>query len=354
MDVWTYSGVSWVKQTGGAGQPESLPYVGEVWGNPTPSSIVLRDNTNALWTYDGLNWVKQSGGVNQPPSVVQVFGNNTSPSSIVMSDGSQLWTYNGTQWESQTGGINQPVSSYPFVYGNPTPISITMEDDSGILWVYNGSMWESQTGNTNQPANYGFVIGYPVPTSIVMIDNPNNLWTYNGTSWQKLTGGVNQPNGVSLNMFPPAINQNNATSANIIMQDSLANLWSYNGITWVQLTGLNANQAPSSFYSHVLNNNPTPTSLFWGSSQFSSQLMDLWTYNGTSWQKLTGGSDQPSAVFYYNNSIGPVGTGLVSTQLDDIPAPSNLSSGLFTNVAETINFAVITDPKGHLWMYNSK
>lgn len=214
--------------------------------------------------------------------------------------------------------------------------------------------WKQISGGLNQPQYSLSVWEHPSESFVLMSDESSALWEYNGSSWQKLTGGVNQPNGVSLNMFPPAINQNNATSANIIMQDSLANLWSYNGITWVQLTGLNANQAPSSFYSHVLNNNPTPTSLFWGSSQFSSQLMDLWTYNGTSWQKLTGGSDQPSAVFYYNNSIGPVGTGLVSTQLDDIPAPSNLSSGLFTNVAETINFAVITDPKGHLWMYNSK
>lgn len=357
--LWTYNESVWESQSGALGQPTRAA---EVYGSPTPISIVLRDDgSRKLWTYNGLIWDSQTGGANQPADIVSVFGSPT-PTSIVMSDNvRRLWTYNGVAWEVQSGGANQPTSVFQ-TYGSPTPTAIVALAESRSLWVFNGVIWESQTGGINQPPSVNGVYGSATPTSIVLVDdaNPHKLWTYNGSVWTGKTGGVNQPAAVDRVYASP-------TPDSIIIKESATpsgKLWTYNGIVWESQTG-GVNQPPSV---STVYTSSTPSSIV---MMDNANPRKLWTYDGTAWTSQTGGANQPAGIGEVYASPAP--TAIVMTdnanprklwtydgtawtsQTGGANQPPNLSGailgGSVSNVA-TPTSIVMKDGNSTLWAYN--
>lgn len=199
QNLWVYNGNVWKRLTGCDNQPVAIH---NIYGRyPTPKFLVVRDNDNVLWVYNnsrGDGWVKYIGGSNLPAEIDNVY-DDPAPNSIVLKDTNfMLWTYNGRFWTKLTGGVNQP-PSLENVAGYPRINSIVFKDRNSKLWIYNGSSFKSETGGVDQPLSMDRFFGHPTESSIVISDNnEHNLWVYDGYSWSRQTGGSHQPKAVDL------------------------------------------------------------------------------------------------------------------------------------------------------------
>lgn len=290
-DTWTWNGTAWTSI--------SVGFTGNVILGPQPRS-------EAMMSYDGT-YVTMVGGANAIENL------------------SDTWSYSTAQgWQQQpitdtnTGVLGSPPSYMPFT--TPTLLrgaSMAYQPGHSEAVLFGGQAsyqrhyvldtWVWSTGNpgawTNvSPANWPNARTYAAMASsastAVMFGGKNfdgplsDTWTWNGTNWTQVTGftpGVTCPSARYGAMM--AYDANNSTwvlFGGVTTNGYAFDTWTFNGTTWTNVTGGTPGLgAPLARASGVMAYHTASTSVvMFGGLTSTYALNDTWTWNGTNWTLL--------------------------------------------------------------------
>ena len=224
-------------------------------------------------------------------------------------DGSYLadtWTWNGTNWTKLSPATSPPARSGALDGLRPghrgTWFSSAADDGSYLAdtWTWNGTTWTKLSPATSPTARAGASMVYdPATGNMVLFGGDGggylaDTWTWNGTTWTKLSPATSPTARVGASMaYDP-------TTGDLVLFGGdnggpLADTWTWNGITWTKLspaTSPTARVGGSMAYDPATGN----MILFGGSSTptSGSSLADTWTWNGTTWTRLSPPTSPPA------------------------------------------------------------
>jgi hypothetical protein len=342
-DLWKFNGTSWAKRSGSysANQAGTYGTKGASDSDNTPgarsNSVSWIDTSDHLWLFGG-------------------YGYGTGSSYGMLND---LWKFSGTNWTWVSGSSSAGQYGVYGTMGVPatsnTPgargWSATWIDSNDDLWLFGG---------------YGYGSSGSVGTL-------NDLWKFNGSKWTWVSGSKSTShNGVyGIKGVADANNVPGARYGGISWVDTRGNLWlfggygydskgtdgylsdfwKFDGATWAWSSGSDlANRHSSGVYGTrgQSASNTTPSDReaavswrdnygylwFFGGEGYDSAgkygpLNDLWKFNGSVWEWVSGSKDANHSGVY-----GTKGT----EDSDNMPGARYYSASCM-------------DTSGNLWLF---
>lgn len=303
----------WTLITGGVGQP---PHVRDVYGSPTPQSIIVSaDNApisyaKYLWVYNNGSWSQLCNGENGTPGAGRVLM-NTSPTSnniLWSTDSDELWGYTNGSWskilEANSSGDAPAGSGFGGVTDNSDISFIVGSDINNQLWMYNNNAWVKLTGGLNQPSNvYMLSKGGAQPNAITIYADTGDIWFYNGTAWAKIgnaaTDNPPNPNAATTGGTFYGVSTANSILYTASLPDYTHPLWVYGGSSWIQYNGSNLSGTPVDV--GTIFGTPSNSSLISRDGHLANEAnwdnYSIWTYVNGTWTNMTTG-DGSSAPQY--------------------------------------------------------
>jgi acetyl esterase/lipase len=207
----------------------------------------------------------------------------------------------------------------------------------GDTWTFDGTTWTKVTSTgpaardsaatawDNASGDVVLYGGQNYPANALAPQALTDTWTFNGTLWKEASsgGGTGQPPGrygaamasdpTSGHVVLFGGNTTTGSSCNGSCLDLLNDTWTWNGTAWTQVKG--TSPTPARDYSVLAEDVTTGTDVLFGGmagtsaggSNTDSLLADTWTWNGSSWTQVTGGTVPPArfaAALTYDSSSG--------------------------------------------------
>ena len=321
-DIWKWDGVYWtflkgsdtmintitaVYGTKGVADPANLPGQrsnsvywtdknGNCWMFGGYNYVSGQSSFNDLWKWDGNNWtwVNGSNSPNQTGNYgikgiadtsnipharyaaaswvddhdnVWLFGgsfdslNNLNPSSYATYYLSDLWKWDGTRWTWVSGNTNiNNLGNYGNM-GNSAASNIPPARSGSVTWKdRNGNFWLFGGLSAKQFSRPSYAYGYI---------SFNDLWKWDGSNWTWVSGSKynTQKGYYGIQGISDPSNKPGARSPAASWFDKTGNLWLFGGYGY-------------------------------DSSYMSSNLNDLWKWDGKNWTWMNGsGSINQSGIF---------------------------------------------------------
>ena len=326
-DLWKFNGTSWspVNNTdGGLGTP-SVRADAVSWTDNAGNAYVFGGRSgnsylNDLWRFNGTSWSPvtiagtapsvRSGAVSWKDSSGNFYVFGGFNGTFYLND---LWMFNGTSWSQVTIAGTPPSvrigavawtdnAGNAYVFGGSNSLNVYND-----LWKFttNNTTWTKLTNVTNAPSvRYGGAVAWKDSSGNAYIfggfngNYLNDLWRFNGTSWFQVTnadGGLGKPSVRS-----GAVSWKDSSGNAYVFGGRNANylndLWRFNGTSWSPVTNTDGGLGKPSVRSGAVawTDNAGNAYVFGGYNSTSSNLNDLWRFNGTMWSPVTNAGTPPS------------------------------------------------------------
>ena len=301
-----------------------------IFGTPTPKSIVMIDSAHNLWTYNGSIWTEQSGSnasSSTHPNVVYyvgsdnnisdnnihnnneyplnptdgllnnfgyaIYGDSTTNSIVIIDTDRYVWIFDGNSWYKITDIITD---QYNGILGSPTSQSIIIQQQDGKLYTYkNGYLTDTNYPETNYQLG---LKGEPSTESMVLValNEWGDLYIYYQNSWEKLTNNPvlpNSPTSATANFV-----YGSPTPTSIVMLDADEDFWTWNGSNWTTFK-------PPAPILNILGL-PTPNNI-----ELVDITLNLWIYINNTWIQTTGLNGEPTKLAEFYGETAPQSGSLV-------------------------------------------
>ena len=162
--------------------------------------------------------------------------------------------------------------------------------------------WNQQSPGTSPPPRNEAMMAYDAGTSQVVLfggegnNGPlNDTWIWNGTSWMEVATTGPSPRTAATMAYDASsglvVLFGGSTSNDTVLGDT----WVWNGTssTWTQLSPIAS--PPARADATMAYDAGTGQVVLFGGDVNSAQLGDTWTFNGTTWTKLSSAAPSPSA-----------------------------------------------------------
>ena len=299
-----------------------------------PSGVARAQAAGATWTQYQFASPPGRGGAGMAfdaaTSNVLLFSGYNGTSDV-----NDTWSWNGSAWTQlvSPGCTTSCPASPPardsasMAYDAATGKVVVFGGASGgstlnDTWSWGGGAWTQlvSPGCTSAcpispSARFGQSMAYDAATGTIVLFGGgascgglcNDTWSFNGSAWTQL---VSPGCGASCPNSPPAryvaSMAYDAASGTVLLfggTDSSSNLndiWSFNGSAWTQLIANGAAGSPSARYGMGLTYDAaTSAIILFGGYNGSSNLNDTWSFNGSAWTELiaNGASGSPAARY---------------------------------------------------------
>ncbi len=359
-EIWSFNGTSWTKIAGDA--------VGSSWddtanvervaallveGSTLYAGLGSTSGDGDVWSYNGETWTQIGGdGLNSGWAA----STYEYASALFYQDGSlyaglgsgandgEVWRWNGSAW-TQIGGdsLNSGwATGYDQVWaltGDGTNVFAGIGNTGGEneVWQWNGSAWtklgDYQSGFTFnhtrvQALSYGSGILYAGLTSGSL---SAEVWAYADSSWTRIGGSYsNQSWGNGLESVETLTSAHGKLYAGTgLNADGDAMVWEFDGSSWTLVGGQGVKSSwAADSYRTVESMIRYGSDLYVGLGSVANDA-EVWSYNGTSWTKVGGGST--------NSSWG--------NNYDAVPSMAVYKDELYVGLGSSAN-------EGEVWKWN--
>lgn len=227
-------------------------------------------------------------------------------------DPGQTWLFNGTDWtvtpstgppgRAESSGAYDAASGQYVLFGG-CAFCGAFQDDT---WAWSDSTWTQEQPTTSPPARDNASLAYdPVIGKLVLFGgsltnrtSANDTWEWNGTDWSQVADASDPGCSTTCITSPPPTAASpmtyDATSGQMILFDD-GETWDWNGSAWTQLFP-RTSPSPAVRSGAGLTYDPAIGGLvLFGGSATSTDLNDVWIWNGVSWSRAhEGSSSAPS------------------------------------------------------------
>jgi hypothetical protein len=187
---------------------------------------------------------------------------------------------------------------------------------SGSTWTWNGTNWVKPSVATSPSPGSGEAMVFDQALNeIVLYTDNGNTWTWNGTTWTKISPASSpgalclesmayDPSNQTILLFGGYDNSGNSGSSagcegDTVGSTALDSTWSFNGTTW---TKLSPSTNPPSRFNAAMAYDPNSSQIVLfggcdgisGSTQQCNALTDTWTWDGSNWTQATPQSSPPT------------------------------------------------------------
>jgi hypothetical protein len=190
--------------------------------------------------------------------------------------------------------------AYDTATGNMVLFGGTSSGALGDTWTWNGVTWTKQTPASSPTARSVAAMAYdPATRDVVLFGGAGahgglgDTWTWNGTTWTKLSPATSPTPLASASMA-----YDTATGNMVLFGGGnsctgscgyLASTWTWNGTTWTKLSP--ATSPPARTDATMAYDSATGDMVLFGGGAFSGYLNTTWTWNGMTWAQAS-----PSAI----------------------------------------------------------
>ncbi|MCW8138568.1 MAG: hypothetical protein KIT58_06660 [Planctomycetota bacterium] len=163
----------------------------------------------------------------------------------------------------------------------------------GDTWIWNGTRWIQRSPTTSPPARSDHGMTFDSQRGVVIVYGGTSstgaqlgdTWEWNGTNWSQQSPTASPParTGVRL-AFDSGRNRTVLFGGGIPATSN--DVWEFNGVTWANVTPPPANPSPVGRASHSFEFAGSRSVLVAGKSGGTSELKDIWAFNGTAWENV--------------------------------------------------------------------
>ncbi len=319
-EVWSWNGTIWAR-IGGDG-------VNSSWADTTfeyilsmlyqGSTLYVGLGTTAgdadLWSYTSGTWTQIGGDALNSGWAASTYegvyslrgdGTNVYAGLGATAGDNEVWSWNGSTW-TKIGGdaVNSGFTNTHTIVSTLSYIGTTLYAGltgtvSSELWAYAGGTW-SQVGGNYYNESWGFFGLQSVESMTTYSDKlyagtglstaGNALvWEFDGSSWTLIGGqGVNSSwDGKTYEIISSMISDGGYLYVGLGTSANDAEVWSWNGTTWTKIGGDSDNLGWTTNYDIV-----TSMAIFNGNLHVGLGLTageaEVWAWNGSSWSKVGG------------------------------------------------------------------
>ena len=235
---------------------------------------------------------------------VLLFGGANTETSTVYSS---TWIWNGKAWSNVTPSLSSAPSARVYAQAAYDPVhkQVVLFGGSpdgvgqlGDTWVWNGSTWSRLSPATAPPArSQGMMAWDPGLGKVVLYGGQagggatqlGDMWAWDGSTWSRL-----HPASSPGPLYGAAIAFDPAHHALLMFGGSpdgfgaVSSTWSFDGSSWKQLHP--ASTAPAREGAGMVYDTALGKVVLTGGAGMSSntELNDTWTWDGSSWSRLSG------------------------------------------------------------------
>ncbi len=231
------------------------------------------------------------------------------------------WTWNGSSWQQQSSAATpsprwgeamayDPANDTVVMFGGMVTGNVNITA-SNSTWIWDGTNWTKASPVTSPAPGENEAMVYDAALGdIVLYTDSGNTWTWDGTNWTKLSPAASPGPlctesmaydsssstvllfGGYYNSSPPS---NAPCGGNSQGDTALDATWSFNGSTWTKLSPTNSPPARAQA-AMAYDPNTSQIILFGGCAGYSQNcnaLADTWTWDGTNWTQASPQSSPP-------------------------------------------------------------
>lgn len=286
---------------------------------------------NDTWVWTGGNWVRRLPAT----SPIDRWGHrmvfDAARNEVVMFGGTRstgrlndTWVWNGTTWTQKTPANSPSVRDYFSMAYDAARQRVVIFGGNGSgsdeTWLWDGTNWTQATPATRPQSTASSSMAYhSARQEIVMFGNYGQTWIWNGVNWTQ-RGSFTVP---AARNFPTLIEDGTSNTILMFSGNNLTDTWRWDGVNW---TALSPGTQPTGrqYHNLVWDGARNLGVLFGGDLPGSDNYSaDTWTWNGTTWNWLSGKTQ------VFNAAARPNGTWNFTTI--NIPSGVTVRFGIETN-----------------------
>lgn len=265
---------------------------------------------NDTWTWDGSSWTQRTSAANPSARqgaaiaddpdrhVVLLFGGDTSGNYL-----GDTWLWDGSTWrQAQPAHSPSPRTGAAITYDPVHHVAILFGGSAGFVlgdtWLWDGNDWTQKTPATSPPprqdARFAFDIARGNAVLFGGFDGMNDTWTWDGTNWTQQHPANTPPGFKEATPVPQQMVYDVARQVIVFvgptqhaadMASNTMDTWTWNGTTWTRLTPAPAPPIRDGFglaydASHSM-------TVFAGGFPFGgADATSTWGWNGVDWSQL--------------------------------------------------------------------
>ena len=284
------------------GQSGTYPYLGDTWGWNGTTWTQLSPSTNpsarnyAPMAYDAATrTVLLSGGW------ARISGNEYGGAYGPLSD---TWGWNGTTWTKLSPRGNPGSSDLDSMAYDPATRTVLLFNGCctpsfgppghGQTWSWNGTTWTRLSPPNSPPLSDGLSMAYDPATATVLLllgygYSSDQTWSWNGITWTRLSPPTSPPVSRGWSMaYDPATatvllfggGRSNRTSTGAMSPRlDLGETWSWNGTTW---TKLSPGSSPSARDGASMAYDPGTKAMLLFGGGYNEEFNETWTLRAPS------------------------------------------------------------------------
>jgi hypothetical protein len=214
------------------------------------------------------------------------------------------WTWDGKNWTQRTPASNPSARLGAAIVDDPDHHVVLLfggrssnGDYKGDTWQWDGSDWKQlQPAHSPTPRAAAAITYDPVHHFAILFSGEPGLtsdtWTWNGSDWAQRIPVTAPPPGRRYGMLAF-----DAARGNTVLFggfDGVNDTWTWDGNTWTQrqptntpTTPLEATPAPHQMVYDPVNKVVVMVNLLIHGGVTANSTMETWTWNGTTWTRLT-------------------------------------------------------------------
>jgi hypothetical protein len=266
------------------------------------------DVTNDTWTWDGKSWTQRTPASNPTKRkgaalvddpdrhVVLLFGGDNS--GIYRGD---TWQWDGSNWtQLQPAHSPSPRTGAAVTYDTVNHVVILFGGDpaGSETWTWNGTDWSQKTPAKFPPPRQYAMLAFDAARGNAVLfggfDGIDDTWTWDGKSWTQRQPAntppaaheaTPAPHQMAYDPIRKVVVMVNLTSHGPLTADSTMDTWTWDGTTWMRLTPANTPSVRAN-YGLAFDAARGVTILAGGWQIGSAEANSTWAWDGVNWSMV--------------------------------------------------------------------
>ncbi len=312
-DTWTWDGTTWTHLS-----PSTSPSArngASMAFDPATGQLILSGGYNGIflndtWVWDGTTWTHLSPSTSPSAQFGASMAFDPATGQLILFGGfrnsgylNETWSWDGSTWTQLSPTTSPSARNGASMAFDPATGQLLLfggyhNGDLDDTWGWDGTSWSELAATTSPSARNGANMAFdPATGQMILFGGSgssgyrNDTWSWDGSTWTQLSLSTSPSARYLASMaFDPATGQ-------IVLFGGQDNSGSY-GDTWVYAipsfgtdwSQLNPVTSPSARENASLAFDPaTGQMILFGGFNSASSVRhdDTWTWNGTTWTKLS-------------------------------------------------------------------